>query len=313
MEKIDRILKIWLYISEKSNFTARELAHQFNVSTRTITRDLDYLSVIGVPFYSIKGNGGGYRMGEKSILPPVLFSKDELLSLFFALNILKKIPDIPFDASFWEIENKLKQQTTISMKNKANSIDKVITYVNPPKNRNNFFLKDCLSASLNKNIIEITYQKTSGNKKVRCHPIGIYSLNGFWYMTAFNQSLQEYRIFRVDRILNFDVIRKATSSENKLFTIEEWINTLKTKQTIDIKIIVDKDAYRSITNHWIINGNNEEYNHNSLLVTFSVAIVQLFYIRQDILKLGSKVKVISPVSLATDIKKEINLMLKIYE
>lgn len=313
MDKIDRILKMWLYISEKRNFTAQELAHQFNVSTRTIARDLDYLTVLGVPFYSIKGNGGGYRMEKNSILPPLFFSEAEVLSLLFALNILKKIQDIPYDASLWEIENKLKRQTTESIKNKAKEIGKVITYVNPPKNRNNVFLNACLEASLDKNVIEITYQRTSGNQKIKCEPIGVYSLSGFWYMTAFSQSLQEYRIYRVDRILDCKFIEENTDKEKNLLTIEEWINTLKTKKTVDIQMVVDKDAYRTITNHWIINGHSREHNHKSFLVTFSVPTVQLFYIKQDILKLGSKVKVISPTSLVLDIEKEIDLMFKVYK
>lgn len=311
MNQIDRILKLWLYISDKTQFTAQELSEHFHVSSRTITRDLDYLTVIGVPFYSVKGKGGGYRMLKNPMLPPVFFSEDEVLSLFFALNMLKKLQDIPHDALLWELESKLKKQTTETIRQKAEALEKVMTYVIPPKNINNYFLKNCLEVALAKKEIKMTYNKATSEQEVICHPIGIYSMNGFWYMVAYIEAKEDYRIYRVDRILKIEEL--GISTINNLLSVEEWIATLKEQETIKVELIVEKEAYRTITNHWLINGETTSSDDNNLKLTAIIPVVQLFYVKQDLLKLGSKSTVLSPRKLVDDIKEELILSLKNYQ
>ncbi|EHO49873.1 helix-turn-helix transcriptional regulator [Lentilactobacillus kisonensis] len=310
MNQIDRILQIWLYISDKRFFTTRELAEKFSVSKRTVTRDLDYLATLGVPLYSIRGNGGGYKMLKNPILPPVTLSEGEILSIFFALTMLKKLQTIPYDAELWELEDKLKKQMTSSVLQKVKGLEQTITYVVPPRNVNNQFLRKCLKAALDRKAIRMTYMKTGANASVHCQPIGLYSMNGFWYLVAFVPGKQDYRIYRIDRILKLGELKNPIASN--LLTIDEWIATLKDKQRIEVKLVVDDEAIRTITNYWLINSHQQPYQPGSQLLTCSLPKVQLFSLRQDILKLGSKAKVLSPQSLVSELKVEIQKMSQNY-
>ncbi|MDF2837107.1 MAG: DeoR family transcriptional regulator, partial [Paenibacillus sp.] len=82
MSKSKRLMELMLVINQKREFTVRELAREFAVSRRTILRDLQELSEIGVPLYSEVGPHGGYRVLKQRLLPPIAFSEEEAVAIF---------------------------------------------------------------------------------------------------------------------------------------------------------------------------------------------------------------------------------------
>ena len=94
--KINRLLEITLILLNKGNTTARELADRFEVSTRTIYRDIDELSAAGVPVYTNKGSGGGISLLENYVLNRSIITEHERDSLLLALKTLQatRYPEI---------------------------------------------------------------------------------------------------------------------------------------------------------------------------------------------------------------------------
>lgn len=84
MQKSQRLIQLIMMINAKKSFTVRELADEFGLSTRTITRDLQELSELGIPIYSIQGRGGGYKLLQDRMLPPISLSESEAIAMFFA-------------------------------------------------------------------------------------------------------------------------------------------------------------------------------------------------------------------------------------
>ena len=87
--KINRLLEITLVLLNKGNTTARELADRFEVSTRTIYRDIDELSAAGVPVFTNKGSGGGISLMENYVLNRSFMTEHERDSLLLALKTLQ--------------------------------------------------------------------------------------------------------------------------------------------------------------------------------------------------------------------------------
>src|SRR5690554_2318065 len=85
-----------MMINAKKSPTAKELAEEFGLSSRTIMRALQELSEIGVPIYSIHGRGGGYRLLQQRILPPISFTEGEAIAMFFACQSLDFFSSLPF-------------------------------------------------------------------------------------------------------------------------------------------------------------------------------------------------------------------------
>src|SRR5689334_19020836 len=98
MRDIGRILGILLALQSKRAATARELAARFEVSTRTIYRDLETLSRLGVPVYAERGRNGGIRLLEGYFLPPLMFTRGEAIALLLGLTLLGGLRAAPFPA-----------------------------------------------------------------------------------------------------------------------------------------------------------------------------------------------------------------------
>ena len=87
MSKAKRLLDILMFVTAKKNFTAQEIADEFNISIRTVHRYILDLSDMGMPIYSEQGRNGGYTVLTSRLLPPILFTEEEVVSIFFAFNL----------------------------------------------------------------------------------------------------------------------------------------------------------------------------------------------------------------------------------
>ena len=84
--QMNRLFKIVYYLLENGKSTAPELAEKFEVSIRTIYRDLDTISAAGIPVYAAQGKGGGISLLDDYILEKSLFSKEEKEQILMALQ-----------------------------------------------------------------------------------------------------------------------------------------------------------------------------------------------------------------------------------
>lgn len=107
MNRLDRALGILLLLRSRKTVSAAELAKQFEVSQRTIYRDIEALSELGIPVYAEMGRSGGFRLLEGYFLPPVMFSVGEAVSLVLGLTALRRLRAKPFAAELETAEHKL--------------------------------------------------------------------------------------------------------------------------------------------------------------------------------------------------------------
>src|SRR5260370_27107807 len=97
MTRIERGFAILLLLSDGSLIAATDLARRFEVSVRTIYRDVEMLSATGVPVYAERGASGGYRLLEGFFMPPISFKRGESVPLLLALALAPalKVPPLP--------------------------------------------------------------------------------------------------------------------------------------------------------------------------------------------------------------------------
>ena len=89
--KDSRLFRILYYVLERGKATASELADKFEVSVRTIYRDIDSISAAGIPIYTTQGRGGGIRLAEDFVLNKSLLSKAEREQIMVALNGMNEV------------------------------------------------------------------------------------------------------------------------------------------------------------------------------------------------------------------------------
>lgn len=107
MSKAKRLIDILLFVSAKKQFTAQEIADAFNISVRTVHRYLLDLSDMGLPIYAEQGRNGGYTVLSSAILPPILFTEEEAVAIFFAFQSLQYYRDLPFNTEMKSVSQKL--------------------------------------------------------------------------------------------------------------------------------------------------------------------------------------------------------------
>ena len=107
MNRIDRTLGILLLLRDGRAVSAADLARRFEVSVRTIYRDMDILSAQGVPVYSEMGRTGGFMLREGYFLPPVALGAEEAVTLVLGLLFLRRLRIEPFPAEAETAEKKL--------------------------------------------------------------------------------------------------------------------------------------------------------------------------------------------------------------
>lgn len=99
MHEIERILGILLVLQDRRAVSAAQLAARFEVSTRTIYRDVRTMSLLGIPVYTERGRNGGIRLLPGYFLPPLMFSREEAIALLLALLFMRSLRVVPFQAA----------------------------------------------------------------------------------------------------------------------------------------------------------------------------------------------------------------------
>src|SRR5262245_3557106 len=107
MNRLDRALGILLLLRGGKTFSATELSRRFEVSARTIYRDVEMLAAVGVPVYAEMGRSGGFRLVEGYFLPPVMFSAGEAVSVLLGLKMPARLRARPFAAELETSAEKL--------------------------------------------------------------------------------------------------------------------------------------------------------------------------------------------------------------
>jgi predicted DNA-binding transcriptional regulator YafY len=148
MSKFQRLFSILFYINRNRKVTANELSNEFGVSVRTIQRDLAELEEWGMPLYSKQGPHGGYTVLKNNILPPLFFTEDEGLALYFSYEHLMHYQTLPFQTEIKAASDKLYLSFNDTIKKKINEIKNHISFWTPPQKVSAPFLNDVLGSAV---------------------------------------------------------------------------------------------------------------------------------------------------------------------
>jgi predicted DNA-binding transcriptional regulator YafY len=154
--QINRLFEIIYILLSKKSITANELAERFEVSVRTIYRDIDTLSSAGIPIYASQGKGGGISLLDDYVLDKSVLSDSEQNEILYALQSLT-IAQAP------EADKVLARLSSLFNKNRANWIEVDFSPWGSDKNRTCRFTV-IKNAILNRQVIEFNYINSSGEK-----------------------------------------------------------------------------------------------------------------------------------------------------
>jgi predicted DNA-binding transcriptional regulator YafY len=177
---------------------AAELAARFEVSTRTIERDLLALQEAGVPIWAQPGPGGGYTLHPDTTLPPLNLTSEEAVALATAMAAL---PAMPFASAGHSALAKLSAVMAAAPRDTAGRLAARIRVTPLPEQSTSPMWDMVQQTLLQPEALQITYQDRSGEMTERTvEPAGLLGTSNGWFLVAWCRLRQGPRTFRLDRI-----------------------------------------------------------------------------------------------------------------
>jgi predicted DNA-binding transcriptional regulator YafY len=177
---------------------AAELAARFEVSTRTIERDLLALQEAGVPIWAQPGPGGGYSLNPDTTLPPLNLTPEEAVALATALAAM---PAMPFANAGRSALGKLSAVMAAAPRDTASHLASRIRVTPLAEQQASPIWETVQQALLQPETLQITYEDRSGVVTERIvEPAGLLGTNNGWFLVAWCRLRQGPRTFRLDRM-----------------------------------------------------------------------------------------------------------------
>ena len=202
MNRIDRLFGILTLLQSKKYVTAEKIADKFQISIRTVYRDIKALGEQGIPVSFEQPRG--YFIVQGYFLPPVAFTSEEANALLLVESIVYGLTDKSIQTHYSNALNKVKAVLRSTQKEELEFLNRNTKSQLPGFQKNDYEYLSVLQSTISaKTILEFEYKNNRDEtSKRQAEPIGLvfYAFN--WHLIAWCKTRKDYRDFRVSRILN---------------------------------------------------------------------------------------------------------------
>lgn len=295
-----RLFEILYYLIDKKETTANELAEYFEVSVRTIYRDLDRLLVAGIPIITKQGSKGGVSLDKSYVLDKTLLDNHEQEQILLALQSLSSLQLDEYSDLFQRMKN-------IFQKESHDWIEVDFTSWHQNKEMNDKF--NLLKTVIFKHqIISFEYINAHGDKSYRTvFPIKIFFKANAWYLQAYQSDKDVYRTYKLSR-MNEICLHEDYFDLHKLTNIPQVLEYHEDVKKIDVILKFQKYLGSFVYDEFPYHDTTED--NDGYLVKTSVPNHQ--WLLSFLLSFGKGIEIIEPLELKQEYVKEIQDILNIY-
>lgn len=304
MNRLDRIAAILIQLQSKRIVKAQEISDRFEITLRTVYRDIKALQEAGIPIGVEPGKG--YFIVDGYFLPPVMFSKEEATALLMGGKLVEKMADQSISKEFFSALYKIKSVLKTNDKEHLELLeDNIIVHQRLiAENESNKFLVPIQEALANKNVIEIEYFTYYSDKVSdrEVDPIGIVHYAGAWHLIAYCRMREDYRDFRIDRIRRIKTTNKNFSLRKRKSLREYLDEQYRDVELKKIVIRVPKDLSKAMLNSKYYYGFVSEVKKGDLTeMTFMYSHME--YFARWLLSYTKGIEIIAPSQLKEELIK----------
>lgn len=300
---LNRLLGIIYILMNKETVTAKELAERFEVSVRTIYRDIENLSMAGIPVYTRKGKNGGISLTEQFVLNKMLVTKEEQSQILAALASLKET------GAQKESETLLKLGEFF----KAEPLNWVSIDLSDWSGRRQELFEQVKEAILSHKVLSFDYYGQYGDMSRRMvEPVQLLFKDYTWYLRAFCRTRQDWRLFKLLRMKRVEVTEEIFTPRKEKEHMEQDAlnNDIQTAPNLTtIKLLIDKSEASRVYDRF----EEEEITvleNGDFLINVRYRVDEWVY--GMILSFGAAVKVLEPVELRDEVLRRVELIRERY-
>ena len=307
--KIDRLVSIIMILLDKKRMGAQELANMFEVSPRTIYRDIDTINLAGIPIRSISGAGGGFEIMPEYKIDKKVFSTADLSAILMGLSSLSNV--VRGD----ELVNALAKVKSFIPAEKAKDIEiaanQICIDLSPWIGNRNIqpYLEMIKTALQNHKLLRFEYTAHHGNKTVRTvEPYQLVLKSSHWYFYGYCYNRNDYRLFRLSRMSDLQMKQETFFPRDYQKLILDYEETLAAMQK-EVKIRIHKSILDRVLefctfDHFTPDGDEHYF------VNFPFIENEYYY--DILLGFGDKCECIEPLHIRKEIKRKIYNIAAIY-
>ena len=312
MNRIDRISAILIQLQSRRVVKASDIADRFNISLRTVYRDVKTLEEAGIPL--IGEAGVGYSIMDGYRLPPVMFTRDEAVAFLTAEKLMEKLTDPSSDGNYKSAMYKIRSVLRLAEKDFLENIDGHIEVLNGRRTQGTRLdlnpLQLILKAIAQKNVVAIHYLAGHQQQKSqRCiEPMGAVFLDGYWHLIAWCRLRNDYRDFRLDRIKDIALTDERFTTQHP--NLKQFIDRSAQEKNLQTVVIrVEKKVIGFINEQKYYNGFVSEQEVDGMIeMTFLTEYLEGF--ARWWMMYGDMAQMISPDNLKEKIKEIASTILK---
>lgn len=290
--KLDRLVSILVLLLRKERIQAKELAEIFEVSVRTILRDVDAINLAGIPIVTYQGANGGIGIAEGYRLDKSVLTEDDMSTIISTLRgISGTMPDSKHEVLMEKLRNALPSSQLDSLDTKVQQFIIDLS----PWGSNELFKHSvaCIRRSIeNSNEIEFIYIDSSGNRtNRRVEPYSLVLKGQKWYLYAWCHIRQEFRLFKLSRMR--ELKETAVVFQPKKVSLEkfDWEDPWNTPENmISLRLVFEKEL-ESLVTDWF--GDSIEKLEDGRLLAITM-LPENNWLYGFILSFGTGVEVIDP-------------------
>jgi predicted DNA-binding transcriptional regulator YafY len=340
MNRLDRALGILLVLRGGKAISATELSRRFEVSTRTIYRDIETLSSLGVPVYAEMGSSGGFRLVEGYFLPPVMFSVREAISLVLGLSLLRNLRASPFAAERETGAQKLLAAMPDHLRAVLAEAQKVIgfertagdAFHSAPTNARQDSASNVaepaermavdvfLQAILEHKAVVLDYRSPyrTAPEHVRVIPCGLLWDRDLWYLVGRHAERDTAQLWRADRVLEIRASSVSASGgaefDVRALLDRSWLQAAmeQWRQEAPVVIRLARAQAERLKQDWYYrHARYEDLAGDQVLMTFGQDDQEI--VRELLRWLGPGAELLAPVEWRAALRAELAEMLAVYE
>lgn len=308
--KIDRLVSIIMTLLDKKRIGAQELADMFEVSPRTIYRDIDAINMAGIPIRSTSGVGGGFEIMQEYKIDKNFFSVDDLSILLMGLSGLSSmVRGDEVVHALAKVKSFIPAERAKEIELKVNQIS--IDLSSWTGNRNIQPYLEIIKAALQENrLLLFEYVAHHGNKTMRrAEPYQLVLKGSHWYLQGYCLVRNDFRLFRISRMSKLKMLDEAFMLREYQKPILDFSEILENMQ-IKIKIRIHESIMDRVLDYCCYEDFLPD-GDGYYIVDFP--FIENDYYYDILLGFGNKCECLEPPHIRENMKRKAHDVAVIYE
>ncbi len=315
MNRVDRLVATILLLQSKRIVRAKDIAHHFEISIRTVYRDMKALCEAGVPVAAEAGEG--YSLVEGYHLPPVMFTDAEASALLLGGKFIEKLTDSSIiknaESALLKIQSVLPGETRDYLETLQRATEVLLR---PRQAREGFrdgTMATIQAAIVHRRVVSMEYyshhRDSFSTRDVE--PLGLLFYARHWHVISYCRLREDFRDFRTDRIRSLRV-RDEGFTARQGYSLKDFMATFdEVKNAIEVKIKFKNETAGYMRERYQFGLVAEKQLKTGVVMTFVVPSLE--FLIGTLLAYGSNAEVISPQSLKDRLSEEANKIVRLYK